>query len=193
MIKNALKSFDFSQTTFLFSIRNDFRPIVNELCNENNLNILEDTNTICLKLIKQDALKFEIAPPKGFHLKSLTLDNLDQINSSWPHRYEGSDKFIEYSIKYHINIGLFDINNQLIAWCLRYDNGGLAILQVDQHYLKRGFGSLVAKSISKKIAHESDCDVISLVLHENKKSINLFKKLGFEEASEHTWFGLKKV
>ena len=190
VLKNALKSLDFSLKSFFFSIRNEFQPMVHELCNELNLKVLEHTDTICLKLPKQDALKFEISPPKDYHLRSLTLDNLEQINSNWLHRYDGSEKFIEYLIKYHINIGLFDNNNQLVAWCLKYDNGSLAILQVDEQFMNRGFGSLVAMGISKEIAEKTDCDVLSLVLHENQKSINLFKKLGFVNASGHTWFGL---
>lgn len=152
--------------------------------------MLEDTNTACLRLPKEKALNFEVSIPENFEFKSLTLENGDKINSIWPHRYEGSDKFIEYSIKYHISVGLFDDDKNLVAWCLRYDNGSLAILQVDDKHLRKGFGSLVVKEISKRIAIKCECDVISLVLHENLKSINLFKKLGFEELGGHTWFGL---
>lgn len=162
------------------------------LCNEMNMNILEDTNTACFRISKENALKFEIEIPENFEFKSLTHENIEKINSNWPHRYEGSDKFLVYSIEYHISVGLFDVDKNLVAWCLRYDNGALAILQVDDKHLRKGFGSLVVKEISKQIAAKCDCDVISLVLHENLKSINLFKKLGFEELIGHTWFGLVK-
>lgn len=162
-----------------------------DLKNELNLNMTEDTNTACFRLSKEAALNFEIQTPKNFEFKSLSLENVEQINSVWPHRYECSDKFLEYSIKYHISVGLYDGDKNLVAWCLRYDNGSLAILQVDKKHLKKGFGSLVVKKISKKIAIECDSDLIALILHENLKSKNLFKKLGFEELGGHTWFGFK--
>ncbi|KAG5676071.1 hypothetical protein PVAND_005925 [Polypedilum vanderplanki] len=66
--------------------------------------------------------------------------------------FEQSELFIDYSIKYHISMGLFDSNDNLIAWCLRYDNGSLGVLQVDQKHLRKGFGEIVVRAMIKKIA-----------------------------------------
>lgn len=137
--------------------------------------MLEDTNTACLRISKENVLKFEVSLPVNLSFKSLTLKNVDEINSKWPHRYNGSEKFLEYSIKHHMSVGIFDNLDNLIAWCLRYDNGSLAILQVDENHLRKGLGSLIVKEISRKIVEKFDCDVISLVVHENLKSFNLFK------------------
>lgn len=113
---------------------------------------------------------------------------MDKVNKVWPHRYDGSDKFISYSIKFHMSIGLFDDKDELIAWSLRYDNGSLGVLQVDEKHLRKGYGNLIAKALSRRIAFEDDCDVVSLIAYENVKSINMFTKIGFEPADRHTWF-----
>lgn len=121
----------------------------------------------------------------------MTESNVKKVNSVWPHRYEGSEEFIAYSIKYHLNVGIFNDDDELLAWSLRYDNGSLGVLQVDENHLRKGLGSLIAKAISRKIAVEEDCDVISLIVHKNVKSLNMFKKIGFTEAGPYTWFVLK--
>lgn len=113
---------------------------------------------------------------------------MDQINLAWPHRYEGSDEFISYSIKFHMSVGLFDDGGKLMAWCLRYDNGSIALLQVDEQHMRKGFGSLLAKVMSKKIAVEFDSDVTAMIVDQNKKSIGMFTKLGFVDSGAHTWF-----
>lgn len=131
--------------------------------------------------------------PSNLRLKSLSAAHVDRINSVWPHRYEGSEKFIAYSIKYHLSVGLFNEHDDLLAWSLRYDNSSLAVIQVEAEHFRKGYGSLVAKAISKQIASEDGCDVISLVVPENLKSTNMFSKLGFREAGNHTWFVMTKM
>lgn len=113
---------------------------------------------------------------------------MDKVNSAWPHRYEGSDKFISYSIKFHMSIGLFDDKDELLAWSLRYDNGSLGVLQVDEKHLRKGYGNLIAKALSRRIAVEDDGDVMSLIVNKNVKSIDMFTKIGFEPTGLHTWF-----
>lgn len=126
--------------------------------------------------------------PLNTHFESLTLANLEKINEAWPHRYAGSDEFISYLIEYHLSIGLFDDSNELLAWCLRYDNGSLAMLQVGDQHMRKGFGSLITKAISKKIAVEFDSDVTAMIVTENQTSINMFTKLGFVATGAHTWY-----
>lgn len=116
---------------------------------------------------------------------------MEKINSSWPHRYEGSEKFVSYSIKYLSSIGLFDEQNELMAWCLHYDNGLLALLQVDIKFKRRGFGILIAKAFSKQIAEEYGLDIGATVVHENLASRNMFENIGFKIVGPHTWFVLK--
>lgn len=90
-----------------------------------------------------------------------------------------------------MSAGLFDDAGELVAWCMRYDNGSIGVLGVDPKHFRKGYGSFLVKAISKKIAEELDSDVTALVQHENEKSISMFKKAGFREAGPHSWFLLK--
>ena len=121
----------------------------------------------------------------------LTLSNVVKINSAWPHRYDGSDQFVAYSIKFHLSLGLFDGNGELLAWSLMYDNGSLGVVQVDENHLRKGYGSLIVKGISRKIVAEYELDVTALVVQSNERSLQFFTKLGFKQTGEHTWFGMK--
>jgi len=166
--------------------------MVCELRDELRLKLHIDADTACFHLPMADSLALKYELPSNLHIKELTDDNVDKINSIWPHRSEGSEIFVSYSIKYHLNVGLFDDDNNLVAWCLRYDNGALGILQTDANYLRKGLGSVVVKALSKKIAEEFQCDNIALVVQENVKSMNLFNKMGFKKIGSHTWYNLIK-
>jgi predicted GNAT family acetyltransferase len=95
-------------------------------------------------------------------------------------------------IENNTNLGLFNESNELVAWCLKLDFGSLAALQVDEKHLRKGYGEIVTKAISKKIAVECDVDVTCNIIHANFKSKNLFLKLGFEELDNNFWIGVKK-
>lgn len=129
--------------------------------------------------------------PTNLHLGSLTFANIDQINSTWPHKYDGSEFFLQYSINYHLNVGLFSKEGELLAWSLRYDNGSLGVLEVDKKHLRKGYGSIIAKAISKSIAEEFDSDVTAYITLKNVPSTTMFKKLGFREAGSHLWIVVK--
>lgn len=78
-----------------------------------------------------------------------------------------------------------------MAWCLQYDNGLLALLQVDNQHKRKGYGSLIAKAFSKQIAESYSLDVGATVVHENLASRTMFEKIGFQIVGPHTWFVLK--
>lgn len=119
--------------------------------------------------------------------------HVDKVNSAWPHRFEGSEKFMLYSIQNHLNLGLFNENDELIAWSLMYDNGALGAVQVDENHLRKGYGSLVTKAMSKKIAGEYDLDVIGFIVATNENSLKMFAKLGFKSTTRHKWFVMIKI
>lgn len=185
-------SLDYSKNICIYSIRNEFHDMICEIRDELDLKFEVESDTACFYLSMDDSLAFELSIPENFHIGELKEEHVEKINSLWPHRFEGSESFILFTIKYHLNVGLFDDKDNLVAWCLRYCNGALAILQTDSKYSRRGFGSLIVKYLSKKIADECKCDNIATIVHENEKSINLFSKLGFRKLGSHTWYNLTK-
>ena len=147
---------------------------------------------ILLKIKKREAYKTDYRVPDNLQVKSLSESHVELINSLWAHRYKYSEKFVSYSIKYHANIGFFNKNNELVAWCLRYDNGSLGMLQVINGERKKGYGSLISKLMCKKVAEEFGSDVISEIVPGNLISENMFAKIGFKKTDLHAGFEMRK-
>ena len=130
--------------------------------------------------------------PKGFRLGDLSKEHSIKINAVWPHRSEGSEKFIEYLIENNAHVGLFDkATGELVAWCFQHDFGSLAILQVDENYFRKGYGEVVTRAITRKIAAEFNVDITSNIIVNNEKSLNLFTKLGFIDVENTYWIGVQ--
>lgn len=173
------------------SFRNVFRLKAIDMIKELNFEIIDDADTLCYYLPKDEALKFGPQLPPKIHLNSLNECHVEKINSLWPHRYPGSETFVSYSIKNHLSLGLFNDGGELLAWCLRYPTGGLGILQVDEKHLRKGFGGLITKSMARKIIEEYDIEVTALIAKTNVKSLNMFTSLGFKAIDRHSWLVLK--
>jgi len=113
-----------------------------------------------------------LRPPSGITLRKLEIEDAPYINEIWPHRSEGSVKFVENLIDYNISIGACDNNGKLVAWCLRWvcfqlhkairlhitfsscrlPMGSLGVLQVRETHKRLGLGSLMVRYMSKKIS-----------------------------------------
>lgn len=110
------------------------------------------------------------------------------MNSVWPHRSPGSEKYLAKLIEVNGGIGLMcKENNELCAWVLKNYFGGLGILQVAEKYKRKGYGSLVAKIFSRKLAEEDGFDITGFIVRTNFASQNMFTKLGFEKIIPVTW------
>lgn len=95
-------------------------------------------------------------------------------------------------IDFNPNVALFNEAGEMVAWCLKLDFGSLGLLQVDENHRRKGYGEIVAKAITKKIASECNEDITSNILPTNFKSLNLFEKLGYENVDKTFWIGVKK-
>lgn len=56
LIQN-LETLDYANLIDFFAIRNDFRCMTYDIAHRLNLDMIEDTNTTCYYLAKEDALK----------------------------------------------------------------------------------------------------------------------------------------
>lgn len=119
-------------------------------------------------------------------MKPLSVDDVETVDDEWPNKHIGSRFFVKRLIEWNPNIGAFDQNNELMAWCLRLQAGPLGALQVRKKYMRRGFGSLVALAMCKILAN-SDMDTFALVGVQNFASQNMFVKLGFKHTDDVYW------
>lgn len=195
---------------FFMSLRSIYLSVIEEMAKEEHLEILFNVPTTVTMLKKEKAKTFDVVwarniyslelnwvfrvfrIPASFQVRPLQTEDAFDINSVWPQKGDGTEEFVSYMIENNTNVGLYNESDELIAWCLKHDFGSLASLQVDEHHLKKGYGETVTKAICKKVAIECDVDITASIVHDNYKSKNLFKKLGFENIDTNFWIGVKK-
>lgn len=120
----------------------------------------------------------------------MTQENAAFIKEVWTHGSEFAEGTVSYLIKYNASMGLFNDTGKLIAWCLTFDFGSLAALQVDESYRRKGYGELVTQAITKKISEDFDVDVTSNYVDGNVRSENLVRKIGFKKIDTNRWIGV---
>lgn len=123
-------------------------------------------------------------------LHEMSEDDALYANTVWPNRHPGSAFFMKRIAKWNANVGLYQSDGKLVAWCLRLQAGPLGALQVDNQFLRRGYGVLILKAITRKIGELGE-DVYSCVGLENLPSIRTFEKVGFKVVDSTFWLRTK--
>ncbi|KAH8244565.1 hypothetical protein KR038_002427 [Drosophila bunnanda] len=135
----------------------------------------------------EEALQLRVEPAPGFVLRSLSVEDAPLVNEEWPNHHLGSLYFIERQIRLCVSVGLYNVKTQeLVAWCIRLQGGYLGALQVKESHKRRGFGSLVTREISYRLAAQGH-DVMALVGPTNAPSAGMFRKLGFQVIDQCLW------
>ncbi|XP_013137320.1 PREDICTED: uncharacterized protein LOC106102405 [Papilio polytes] len=146
------------------------------------------TRTETFVLDKDTPLFEDIRLPDGFTFKQLTLDYMDLVDSTWPHRYDGSDWYFDLLTRANLGYGLFK-ENDLIAWVFIKEMGALGHLYTLEEHRQKGYGEIVLKLMSN-ILLEQKRYVVAFCVEGNKSAYKLYKKLGFEITDEIEWCAL---
>ncbi|XP_060666228.1 uncharacterized protein LOC132798387 isoform X2 [Drosophila nasuta] len=146
----------------------------------------ESLKTAWYRASKELVATFSTEVPSGITLRKLEIKDAVTVNELWPHNGKETIKFVKHAIENDLTIAACDSNGRLIAWCLRLPLGSLGLLQVMSSQRRLGFGSLMVRVLSKKIA-EQNLDVFAPVVTENTPSRRMFEKLGFEKIDEIYW------
>lgn len=188
-----LNSIDFSDIHHFMSYPKNLEKFILDFISERQLGKIKFIDDLFVMRLKQEeALKLEINIPEGFELKKLSIEDLTKIHSIWSIKslfVMDTKKYIEHCIQTNINVGLFDKNNELLAWIMTFDFLSLMHLYTISDHRRKGYASLMVKAISKKMANELNCDITAFVALENSKSLKLFKKLRFEQDEGCSWLG----
>lgn len=150
-----------------------------------------DTLTHLHYLTKEKAREYDVTCPDGITLKPMHSDeHVATIDAIYPFRSEGvTAKGFKKLMTFNVNLGAFNDNDKLVAWCLVYQSGVLNALQVLNDGQKRkGLGGLIVKAIAKIMA-EKNWDTFGCIVDGNVPSLNLFKKLGFTSIDQVHWVG----
>lgn len=130
--------------------------------------------------------------PENFKLASLTAGDAAYVKAEWTHSADFSENTVQYLIDNNVTVGLYNGINELVGWCGVFDFGSLAALQVDERYRRKGYGEIVTKAITKKIAIDNGIDVTSGFVSGNFKSQSLVEKIGFRKIDNTRWVGVTK-
>lgn len=163
-------------------------PIVEEVLISKNFQVVFRCECYLFHLPKESALKFEINVPVGMVLKPLNLSHVTQIHQDYPYKDYHPEFLFENLIRYNLSIGLFiELTDELIGWCLRYPNGMISQLQVEENYRRMGYAEVLVKAMAKKIAEVGD-DSCAGIYRGTVSSQKLFQKCWFVHTGiETTW------
>ncbi|BFF96270.1 uncharacterized protein DMAD_13506 [Drosophila madeirensis] len=187
LLQQALELLDWSAGFKCSSISSRHIQAVDNVVQSKQLELEFRDPTNLFYMMAEDALKLQVEPPAGFILKSLSVADAPLINEEWPNHHLGSLYFIQRQIRMCVNAGLYaEESQELVAWCIRLQGGYLGALQVKSGHERRGFGSLVTREISRRLAAQGH-DVMALVGPSNKPSAGMFSTLGFRIIDQCHW------
>lgn len=104
---------------------------------------------------------------------------MEEITTSYKHRTQINDQVLLRLQRFNFCYGIFDDEERLLAWCLRYQSGLLKALQTHDFARQRGLALILVKVMAKEIAISGE-DCLAGIIPDNIASVKLFKKLGFE-------------
>ncbi|XP_023172469.2 uncharacterized protein LOC111600553 [Drosophila hydei] len=190
LLKQALHLLDWSKGFLCTTMPNRYIETVLQVVKEQQLPIEFQLDDFMLHMPAKQALQFHIDCPKGFYLKSLAEQDAHLIDREWTYSQEGSLYFMQRQIRMCHSMGLYDEEtHELVAWCIRTQDGLLGALQVRQTHKRRGFGNLIVRALARRIAESGD-DVTAEVTVTNTASLDLFNKLGFQRIDYCHWLSI---
>ncbi|CAH0724301.1 unnamed protein product, partial [Brenthis ino] len=163
---------------------------VKKIINEKNLKIDHITMTETF-LLDTKSSPFDVSLPPASSFEVLSLEYTKLIDAKWPHRYPGSEWYIDLLIKAKLGYGLF-VNGELAAWVFIKEMGALGHLYTLEDHRRKGYGELVLKLISNWLL-EKNKYVFAFCVDGNKNAYNLYKKLGFKSVVNVEWCTFTKL
>ncbi|XP_065094267.1 uncharacterized protein LOC135714823 [Ochlerotatus camptorhynchus] len=145
-------------------------------------------------ITNNQAASFEYEVPSDVVIKELDPAYGSLMNERWPHRYPNSEMYIKLLIELNGGLGLFNKDSDdIIGWALKNEFAGVGHLQVMPKHRQKGYGELLAKAITKKIALEDGGTVNLFIVDKNVNSIHLFTKLGYKLIAGSNWIQARNI
>ncbi|BFF96269.1 uncharacterized protein DMAD_13505 [Drosophila madeirensis] len=187
ILEQALHQLDWWGGMQCSTIRSRYAAVVGRVVQAKRLPLKLEMENNLYFLPRKAALELNVDVPSGFYLKALSQQDAEVVDSAWEWSHSGTLFFIERQIATSTCVGLYREDNQeLVAWCIRAQDGFLAALQVKDSHQRRGFGAVVVKEYSRRVALLG-YDVTAEVCPSNKASSGLFQKLGFKVIDQCSW------
>ncbi|XMB86150.1 GNAT family N-acetyltransferase [Mycoplasmatota bacterium WC44] len=160
---------EFNDKDKYFYFINDFT--MDEIINENSLEWKLD----CKQFILEDYSHLE----KGKHETTrLTKDDAKTMYDNSIYQETLDVDYLQSRIELGYTCAVRE-NGKLVAWAFTHDDNAIGGLHVLDEYRNNGYGYSVTYSIIKEVIDKHGIAYVQ-VLHNNDKSQNLVKKLGFK-------------
>jgi ribosomal protein S18 acetylase RimI-like enzyme len=189
METNRIKYDD--RRTMFFAVHEKHMSAIQQFIKDKNL--VKDMDNPCFlyAIPPEQARQFTVECPPEVFVRKLEPSAAQQVSAAWPHNFPGSDSYLGKFIEANGGYGVFlKSNNEMVAWVLKHAFGHPAMLQTEEKHMKKGYGSLVTRVLSKEIAEEGHWPVCSVMLN-NERSKRMFEKLGFRSIGTCVFISLK--
>lgn len=182
---------DWSQNPMLCGVHDNHRDCVYRLQDSQKVKIKFELPSGYHWMSAEKAKNLDIECPPDVYIQPLKVEDVEVIDSLWPHRYPGSESFLRDLVRFNGGIGLFEKGtNNICSWIMKNQFLGLGMLQTLPKYQGKGYAKLVTKALTKSMAEEG-LDVHTCILRTNAQSLKLFKNIGFEFIDGLAWIQME--
>ena len=127
--------------------------------------------------------RFEV--PQNLTLKRIDIKDLDVINDFYTYKSENSRERLAKEIEERDSSALYDGEN-ILAWNLLHRDYAMGVMFVPPAQRGKGYAQIVADDLMRKVIAKGKIPYVQIV-DGNTPSINLAKKLGFEDIFDACW------
>uniref|UniRef100_A0A182NNP3 N-acetyltransferase domain-containing protein n=1 Tax=Anopheles dirus TaxID=7168 RepID=A0A182NNP3_9DIPT len=168
---------------------NEIRDCLHQTAMERKLHVEAWSECLNYWMLREEAANLTYAVPNDVELRPLKIEHGVQLNECWPFRYKTSQRYIESSIQHNAGLGLFDrITGQLVSWVFKNDHDAIGHLYTIPDRNNRGYGTTLAKAITRLIAADHKQHVHTFISESNTRSIRLFEKIGYTAVGQTEWY-----
>ncbi|KAG5894606.1 hypothetical protein JTB14_026137 [Gonioctena quinquepunctata] len=162
-----------------YALHNSLYQTILRIIGEKKLKTVKTNPNYIYTMPKEVAMDFQLELPPEVKLAKLEVSHSNLVSSHWPHRFPRCEEYIAAFIENNGGFGLFlKSTNELIAWVLKTGVGKIGVLETVEAHRKKGYASILTKTLSKEIALEGENPTTN-VLDTNIASMKLMEKLGF--------------
>ncbi|KMY88896.1 uncharacterized protein LOC6731424 [Drosophila simulans] len=185
---NLLLSLNLKVFHLICGYEERFKPLVEAYwlnLGQNLLN-LEHQGAIVYHLPSYEIPSWKPSVSTSCKVAYLTSNHADLVDKHWAYRSADSMTLIRGFMENNLAAGVFDIQGQPLAWCLRSPHGSLSNLHVLSSHRRMGLGSLAVRFMAHEIKLKGS-EVLATVVPENEGSQKMFEKLGFKPINKLYW------
>lgn len=128
-------------------------------------------------------------PPAPRKTVALSAHDAQTVFTNSEYKEYISPEYIVQRIIKGISSGIYE-ENKLVSWAITQDDGAIGFLHTVKECRRKGYGHIVTLSMIEKLRNRGELP-FAYIVASNKRSINLFLKLGFRKCNTIHWFEVK--